>query len=154
MISTPPCTHLFPYSLHHLTKRGRPQCLPKVSAVKVIWFVFLTKTYFSHFISCLFSIAIEFTRQSSFREFWGNKLILAPFLTNQKTEVGDHWALSGQTEVMSCTVQFNTGCAVQDAEGTNSVRGRRSPSWESGDGWVGREAKLAVSVMETLKAEV
>lgn len=48
--------------------------------------------------------------------------------------MGDHWALSGQSKVMSVTAQFNPGYTHGAGSRGNRVRGTRSLSWERGDG--------------------
>lgn len=118
----------------HLTMTWGAWCLPKVSAVKFIWFVFLTKAYLSNSLVIYFPLQLGLLGRALLENFEATDSFLASFLTNQTTAVGNHWALSGQTEVMSSMVQFNIGCAVQAVHASGRVRGRRILSWRSGHG--------------------
>lgn len=87
--------------------------------------VFLTKAYLSNSLVIYFPLQLGSLDRALLENFEVTDSLLASFLTNQSTAVGNHWALSGQTEVMSSRMQFNTGCAVQAVHASGRVRGRR-----------------------------
>lgn len=100
MIDTPPSVHPFPKLLHHLSPMWRAQRSPTTSTVKFAGSVFFPKTPFPSFPwLSIFHFSWVNRAELVYREFWGNQLILAPFLTNEETAVGGDWVvLSRQTD--------------------------------------------------------